>query len=74
MAYRGIFFLFGILSITLHGRIVVTNGGVFSLATAKEKIYDYVIVGGGLSGLVVANRLTEDQEGILALIYRYQST
>lgn len=25
--------------------------------------YDYVIIGGGLSGLVVANRLTEDPEG-----------
>lgn len=25
------------------------------------KTYDYVIVGGGTSGLVVANRLTEDR-------------
>jgi len=27
------------------------------------KTYDYIIVGGGLSGLVVANRLTEDLNG-----------
>lgn len=25
--------------------------------------YDYVVVGGGISGMVVANRLTEDQDG-----------
>lgn len=31
-------------------------------ASAKNQTYDYIIVGGGLTGLVVANRLTE-QEG-----------
>ena len=30
-----------------------------AFAAAKDQSYDYVIVGGGLTGLVVANRLTE---------------
>ncbi|KAK4240053.1 pyranose dehydrogenase 3 [Achaetomium macrosporum] len=35
-----------------------------------ESVYDYVVVGGGTSGLVVANRLTEDRETTVLVIER----
>jgi hypothetical protein len=31
------------------------------LGAAATQQYDYVIVGGGVTGLIVANRITEDQ-------------
>jgi hypothetical protein len=39
------------------------GAGIIRNATDLEASYDYVVAGGGLSGLVVANRLSEDPEG-----------
>lgn len=38
----------------------VFTAGVFGAAVEKE--YDYVIVGGGVTGLIVANRLSENKD------------
>ena len=43
--------------------ILLGIGLVPTLAAATPASYDYVIVGGGVTGLVVANRLTEDKNG-----------
>ncbi|OCL01860.1 GMC oxidoreductase [Glonium stellatum] len=36
----------------------------------REKTYDYIVVGGGVTGLVVANRLTEDGHSTVLVIER----
>jgi len=41
----------------------VAAGGTHRDFSALRPSYDYVVAGGGLSGLVVANRLTENSEG-----------
>lgn len=41
----------------LHG-LRITNQ---NLSIYLEPQYDYIVVGGGISGLVVANRLSEDE-------------
>lgn len=42
-----------------------------ALGAATSKDYDYVIVGGGVTGLVVANRLTEDKRGEFQFLLMY---
>ena len=38
------------------------------LGAKAGKQYDYVIVGGGVTGLIVANRLTEDKSSTLLVV------
>jgi hypothetical protein len=40
-----------------------------ALAASVSQEYDYVIVGGGITGLVVANRLSEDKSSEYHLPY-----
>ena len=42
-----------------------------ALGAVTSKDYDYVIVGGGVTGLVVANRLTEDKRGEFQFLLMY---
>ncbi|EMD65182.1 hypothetical protein COCSADRAFT_89072 [Bipolaris sorokiniana ND90Pr] len=46
---------------------IIIVAALLGLSTARET-YDYVIVGGGISGLVVANRLSENQKKTVLLI------
>ncbi|KAK3687747.1 GMC oxidoreductase [Podospora appendiculata] len=48
--------------------IGVAAGGIHRNLSTIEKSYDYIIAGGGLTGLVVANRLTEDPDTTVLVV------
>jgi hypothetical protein len=57
--FRGIFYLSSFLPATWHAAPSQNNNGEQSI---DGKTFDYIIVGGGLTGLVVANRLSENKD------------
>ncbi|KAF2494992.1 choline dehydrogenase [Lophium mytilinum] len=63
-----------LFSILVPGAIALptSNGQIVGRDTVDGSTYDYVIVGGGLSGLVVANRLSENPKNtVLVIEYGY---
>lgn len=57
--------------------VAITTASAYLLIERREDLldqYDYVIIGGGLSGLVVANRLTEDLASKLQLCFHSLKT
>lgn len=56
------------LSVTSTLAHPLFNGRLVSRADELLKEYDYVIVGGGASGLTVANRLSEQPEVTVLVI------
>lgn len=46
--------------LTLLASVPHVLSGAISLDEATQKTFDYVVIGGGLGGLVVAGRLSED--------------
>ncbi|KAF2802690.1 choline dehydrogenase [Mytilinidion resinicola] len=64
----------GLFSILVPGAVALpaSNGQIVGRDTVDGSTYDYVIVGGGLSGLVVANRLSENPKNtVLVIEYGY---
>ena len=63
MAPRHARLLFVLLALFIHSSRALSLASRFSLTNSDSQLkHDYIIVGGGTSGLVVANRLTENPD------------
>jgi hypothetical protein len=67
MNKRSIFLLFGGLFLA-DASVIPRRPVVVSSETARSTSYDFVIAGGGLAGLTLADRLTENAKGLHNLI------
>jgi ribulose 1,5-bisphosphate synthetase/thiazole synthase len=58
------------LSLAVAADAHSTRSTILTRAEQAAEIYDYIVVGGGQSGLTVADRLTEDEQNtVLAVEY-----
>lgn len=49
-----------LILVTLLAFVPSVLSGAISIDEATQRTFDYVVIGGGLGGLVVAGRLSED--------------
>jgi ribulose 1,5-bisphosphate synthetase/thiazole synthase len=58
---------FFFLCAAVSGALIPRHSTIVSRDIELESEYDFVIAGGGISGLTVADRLTEDPNGTIPL-------
>ena len=49
----------------IYGQVTVQHAGLVGRDLPLKQSYDFVVIGGGTSGLTVADRLTEDPNSML---------
>lgn len=76
LAGSSLLLLFLLHSTLLAAQPLETRATVVDSASSLKDGYDYVVIGGGTSGLTVANRLTEDASGTrrMNISCRYRPT